>query len=545
MNTTNRRHLVVLPMYAALLACVGLIACGGAQQAGVGSRSVAYESRCVAAHSKHRSAVKSRNYQPVRLIVERWGGEGAVTAVGGPARTRVTVLPEEAFVAAIAKGTQRSTLVTGRAGVGKSTFANSVESQLCGEMPVIMVDLAWDVTLTGEAGANPVLQAIAAKVGLPTEGDVLATLRADADGRPLLVLLDSFDEVPQTRRTEVAGHVRAAIDTLKEASFVLFARPPLFSASYKALGRFEAQLELPSVTCDQVDWFTTMRIATPWEKKNYTEFVARTRLARKTAGPMGCEYVQMSTWRDLDSVWQLAQPFGDKQTGGDFEVQYRGTRYDIYYFLAQALIGRDAGLDRFGYGILAAIDVVDRMVAAQAEDVLGDLIAFSPADCEKAAAVVHPADAPRALKAACEALLGSPLFKHSRNGWHFTSRTFEELFLARRLAVELDVATDTSCKLIGGRMRTLESSEVATFLIGHPTANVCLAEITRQLCAGNSAPMQIAGIVRRGLPGTAARVTVVGEALEKLKEVHDGTECATSVLQQVDAEKLGSMGMDL
>ena len=109
---------------------------------------------CSTLQGQRAKEIASKRYLPSELLLHRW----PKLAKGGP-----EVVSEARFADRLSAGDVRGTLVIARGGTGKSKLAWSLEAQLCGRLPVIRVDLQWDVQ-PAQGDANPVLNAALGKL---------------------------------------------------------------------------------------------------------------------------------------------------------------------------------------------------------------------------------------------------------------------------------------------------------------------------------------------------------------------------------------------
>lgn len=503
----------------ALVSLVVVAACG--PNAVVSPDS--YEGRCQAVKARHLDAVRTRNYQAVELTVYEWPEGDGVTV---PASGRTGVMTEANFVAGLRRGKARTTLLTGGAGVGKSTLNRSLQAQLCGEMPIAAVDLAWGLTATGSA--NPLLDAVAWSLGAAAGDDAPAAIRAAITDQPFVALLDAFDEVGSDKKKIVAGYVRDLTARFPAARVVVFSRPPVYAATRALFGEFDAGVGLPSAACNKIDWFVTVRNAPPWERDNFNKFVAHHGLKRRETTGVGCRYAYIKTYRDLEMIWTIAQPTGDKLLEADFATSYRGGQATLldFYIKGHLLRGFEGGKFRPEQ----AMTVIDAMVLPLVPGFGRVPFSFTQGSCEAAVA--------RAGQTAnvqpdifCKAMLASKVFAGKGASKHLASRTMDDYFVARAIASELAATPADKCAAVTRHKAHLESSEVASFLLGLPAGSNCMAHVLQQLCLGDMPAAWVAGAVRRGLPYGEQRIAAVGHAAEKISNEAPGGACVERVLE--------------
>ena len=510
------RKLIALFIFAPL----SVIASCGPAAGGGGPES--YDGRCQAARSEHSQALHTRRYQPVELLVYEWPADDEVTV---PTDGRPGLITEAGFVAGLRRGKARTTLLTGGAGVGKSTLTGSLRAQLCGEMPVAAVDLAWGLTLTDSA--NPLFDAVARDLGAQSGSDALAAIRQRVSDQPFVLLLDAFDEVGTDNKKAVAGYVRDLAGKLPAARIVVFSRPPVYAATRALFGEFDAGVGLPSAACNKIDWLVTVRQGAPWEKANYSKFTAHHGLKRSETTGVGCRYSYINTYRDLDMIWAIAQPTGDKVLEADFATSFRGARATLVDFYVKGQLLR--GFEGKNFRPAQAMTVIDEMVRPLVPDFGRTPFSFSQSSCEAAVAAAGQKANVQSDRF-CKAMLASALFAGKGTERRFASRTIDEFFVARAIANELAAAADDKCPAVAAHKSHLESNEVAAFLLGLPAGGNCLAHVLQQLCLGDMPAAWVIGTVRRGLPYGEQRIANVGHAAEKVSSEAPGGACVERVL---------------
>lgn len=512
------------PLLGLLLACsLAAVGCGGLQS---DDDPESYGGRCKADQSRHMEAVHTKNYQPVNLRALEWPGR---TPEGGAVSNQAPIMPEAVLVEALREGSPRTFLLTGGAGVGKSTLARSLRAQLCGEMTVVSVDLAWDLDVAATKPGNPIALAVCHQLGIPESPDPLAALATHLDGDPIVLLLDAFDETPRDQRNALAAHVRDIGDRMPNARLVVLARPPLFHESVKSFGGFQARADLTGADCTKVDWFVLVRRKAPWEKANYKAFMERMRLNKQiTAGPR-CDYAYIASYRDLEMLWYLAQPTGDKELEADFATRFKGARATLYEFYIKAQLLR--GMEGSRYRPEVAMAAIDAMVTREGDAFMNGQLVFARGACEEAAAKVRtPGGEPVVPEALCKRLLATPVFVGKGDTWHFSTRTTGDFFVARALSRDIITDKGFKCDKLDGRRKVLEGSEVGSFLVGTQGGGMCVAEVTRQFCLGDTPAALVSGTIRRGLPSGTARSEALGHADGALDMNAKGAECAKRIL---------------
>ncbi len=500
-----------------------LAGCGAAQTA----EQAAYEATCKTQQADHKRHLAMRNYQPPELVVYLWPGDEERASIDA----RPTLLSEADFIARLRDGKARQLLLTGSAGVGKSTFARSLAAQLCGDMPVASVDLAWGLTATDP---DPVLTAVAKAIGVAPGADPGAALQTQIGSQDVVLLLDAFDEVPQEHRLAVAGKVKALAARLPKARIVVLSRPPLFGSTVSAFGGFDARLGLPSSDCAKIDWHVMSRRKATWEKEKFRTFLKHWKLGRKITTGQGCRYTYMPTYRDLDIVWELAQPSGDKVLAADFATGFKGARATLLeHHLKRSLL---RAFESTSYRPAQAMPVLDAMVAA-AGGLLSKRRTFGQRDCTKAFADAKVGGGGAIQPGAfCKKMLAADLFASQANRRHFASRTSAEYFVARWLASRLTTPQGPKCDALAGHRSLLESSEVASILIGLRPGGMCLAQVIQQLCTGDMPAAHVVGTLRRGLPGGEHRIEYLGHASEQIPKSAPGGACVDRVLTAASSE---------
>ncbi len=497
--------------------------CGGAQPAG----QAAYDAGCKVKQNVHRRAVSTRNYQPPELLVYQWPGDDE----GSVSFSRPSLLHEADLVARLRTGKARKILLTGASGVGKSTFARAIDSLTCSNMPVAAVNLAWGLT---PSDAAPLATAVARALGVTPGANAKTALQTHFGDDAALFLLDAFDELPTSRRVPTAKMVDALATALPQARIVVLSRPPVFGPTMRAFGGFDARLALPTSKCAKIDWHVMIRQKAGWEKRNYEKFLTDRKLNRKITTGHGCRYTYMPTYRDLDMVWDLAQPSGDKLLAADFATGFKGARATLLeHHIKRSLLH---AFESTPFRPSQALTLIDHMFAAaggpgegsQTFDRAGCVQAFIKAKLNEGGAI-QPG-------AFCKRILASDLFAGQGKRRHFASRAHAEYITARWLDGQLQTPTGPKCEQIANHKGLLESNEVASMLIGLPAGGLCLAQVVQQLCTSDMPAAHVVSTLRRGLPGGEHRIEYLGHAEQRVPTDAPGGACVERVLNAASSE---------
>lgn len=497
-----------------LLATTVLLSCGSparkADDPPVGKAGGAYDLACRESLSRHATDVTEKKYLPVTLSVHQWPGR---KDGDGPGAVHTT-LTESEFVSALAAPATaeargvRTTLVLARGGTGKSRLAEAVAAQSCSKLAVFRVDLNTDIAAHVDAmppGQNPIAVHIAHTLNLDAAAGAEAALNKELAGQTWLVMLDSLDEVPLQQRTMIASAIDDLIIRVAPTSrAVVMTRPPVFTSNY-GLKTVDGRLEIPQLTCDQTEDAIDRLVADPAERKNFQEFVTRYGINRRVSSPERCYYPHMSTYRDLDVVQRLARNASFDQNTPDFK-DFHNSRAQVYtYFLTAQLIK-----DLQGVAILPAeaLATIDRLIAAKKPGGGQRNLAISVQDC----VAVAPGEDAGAKQVICERLLQSSLFHGEGGAYHFANQSLGDLFLARWTSASLVEDGKVDCTLIAMRAELLESNEVAGFLVGQRNGQLCLAEISTELCKRGGFAEHIFEQLDQGLPAGIERTQAVENA---------------------------------
>lgn len=511
----TRLTLCTVAALAALLS-----SCGSpkpAPQPGLFEAGSPHANACKSLLSQRAKEVASKRYLPNELLIHRWPTQTGAAAKGP------TLVDEAALTQRVLSAKARGTLIIARGGTGKSKLAWSLEAQLCGQIPVVRVDLQWDVK-PPQHGENPVLTAALHAVH-GRSADPAAALQRALGNKPWLLLLDSLDEVPLDRRKRLVAHVNAAMKRFPTLRTVVFTRPPVFTGNY-GLQHAEALVELPQLSCARTDDARARLIQSDSARATFNAFTKRYGLDRKAVGAADrCYYPHLSTYRDFFVVKRISQ-------AGTQGAQL-ASRAHVYGFYLTVLLVKDLQ----GVGVLPkdALTTIDRMVQAQRPTPATRNLRFALPDCEASLPV---ADAAK-KRGACERLMQSSLFTADTKPGTFRLRnqSLADLFFARHTAAL--VAKD-GCDVVQRRSALFESNEVAGFFVGLAEGQRCLAQLTQTLCAHGGFAQHNYEQLDQGLPGGAKRLAVIRQAQAAKGQEPD--LCVTALLDRLHKAARGDQG---
>lgn len=474
--------------------------------------------------ARRAAEIKDGSFHPPDIIYHRIPGDAE--------DARLRRVAEAEFIALLASGKARTTLVIARGGTGKSKLGWSVEASLCPTLPTARVDLQWDVaeaeglTIGGDDNA---LQIIAARrFGAPADahgGDWLAKHFGE---KPWLLLLDALDEVALQRRLMVVETLNQTLDRFPNVRVVVFTRPPVFTGTY-GLRTVDALVELPQLDCARTDAAIAEIIPDAERRAAMLNLLRRYGLDRKAQSADGrCYYPHLSTYRDFFVAEKIAQNFA--AAGGTAPGNLEPSRTRVYEYYLEVLLIKD--LQGTSMAPRAAIALVDRLFAKAFPDDGDRNLSFTLEAC----LTISPGRDDGEKKAICERLLQSSLFEAAPRGdgrWKLKNQSLYDLFLARNANAEIEATTASPCSAISRRSSLLESNEVAGFLVGMPGGQRCLVSVVHQLCRAAGFSEYTWEQLDQGLPSGPERKRLVEEAAQTAKEALAGHMCVTSTLERL------------
>ncbi len=440
------------------LACAALAACGGAEQAS-GPRSAeatAFAKKCEFNAGKQRFETAHDNYTPMTLVVAQWPGHAQAN------------LTEAQLIDALAKGEVKQASIFARGGLGKTRLAESLRGQLCGRLPVFLVD-AKEVAKSSASG-NPLLAAVVAQTG----PDVAAFAQEVAAGRALF-LLDGLDEVEIARRNVVILAWKDAAAKLPAAQFILLARPPVLDADY-GFAPVDARFAIHTLQCKDTDAFIVSAVKDAAVRGQFLQFLHRYGLDERATVADDCTYPYLAS-------------FGDIKTLVDFHNRTLDPKSDIIVSRArvhEALVGArlTKELRELGWNEEQALGLVDRLVTPKLRQKESSDLRLDLGDC-KAVADGGGRTSDDDRERVCEKLFQSALFRPiaGDNAVQFASVSLANLFIARWMDAELAGARPLSCGLALKHAEFSKDDDVFRFLIAQPAGLKCLMPLLDDRCS--------------------------------------------------------------
>ena len=522
-------HLPALRVPALPAVLLLLVAgCGGTEKVSPPAFDQAgspYEVACTRLASDHAREVAENKYVPVELLVHDWPQDVTPTTAKGAARA---FLPEQDFVNSLT-GTGRrirTTLVMARGGTGKSKLAESMTAQACRKIPVFRVDLNTDIAAHLDAnplGQNAISLAIARQLQLDDKTGAEAAVHGLLGNRPLVIVLDSLDEVPLLQRQQVVAQVDDLVTRVSpQARAIVMTRPPVFTSNY-GLQTVDARLEIPQLTCAESDAAVVRLVTDGKERTDFLEFIKRYGIDRKVTAFDRCYYPHLSTYRDLQVVQRLARNSAIDKDTPDFKG-FQNSRSQVYTYFATAQLLRDLQ----GVAMLPneALSLIDHVVAAKKPANGERNLPFTLQECVASA----EGDAAR-KQAVCERLLQSALFKAAEPGvFHFDNQSVGDLFLARWTAAQIEQDGKTDCTVVTKLADLLESNEVSGFLVGHAQGQHCLAQIAVELTRRSGCAQNVVEMLDQGLPSGPDRKRILQDADKVLAGLQPSV-CVTGLME--------------
>lgn len=501
----------------------------------LGQPLIQYGARCYNLSTRVEQRRRAGQLSPIELRVRRVGVESSKSGHERPS----TFIGAQHLARRLRKGTLRSAVLVGLGGVGKSTFAKVIEAAVCDVLPTVRVDLNVDVArhlpkrghqLSG-VERNPVLAAAARALKVAPSarrGTVSAAARA-LGGGPWLLLLDSLDEVADTRHDDVVRAVAEALKQSPNARVLLFTRPPV-ATPLAQLSTIHHVFELEPKTCAGA-----MKSLASWARRTPTlqtmpALIHRLGLDRRVQLGGRCAHPHLMTWRDLKLVKRLHQrrPKGHVQR---WDKQFDGSRASLYrLFALDELAGSFQSTGRSPEQLLSMLDALTATPTAHGLDRALD---FSQTECKAAAERRALTD----TSAFCRRLLRSHLFATPHSDGHvgFANQSVADWLIARRLDARLGaVPAADRCAEVARQDKRFRSSEIAAFFVGMPHGRRCLATVLTSLCQTGAIELDLIRTLERGLPWGQARIDAVARARAAIKQrPNKHTQCAHSLLRGI------------
>lgn len=498
---------------------LGLVGCGPKSlQEFVAQPEVGYAPRCAEKATAQKKAVDELRYFPNTLSVRRWPKE----LPGGKEAT----LSDEELVRRMLKGEVSKMIVTARGGVGKSTLAKAIEAMACGKALVFRVDLNADVAARLAAGGegNAVLAAIERQVGVDRDVDRRQSFRELFASAETWLLFDAIEEVPLADRPKVVAQIAALGEQLPKARWAVFARPAVFEKDYGLTG-IEAKVELPTLGCNQAKSVLRWNAPDKDHQARAENFVRTYRLDKQSTRRDRCTFPFMAAYRDLQVVARMAEKFEPKDEAGGLSANLSEVHETI---VGERLRKELAALDWSPAKILEAID---GMVRVDGRDDGSWNLVFTVERC--LAATEKLADGEVARKYVCEKMLQSALFDRIEGAaeWRFDHQSVADLFLARWLDREIG-RFQGDCEVVEKHAGWIGQRDIAGYLVGQPNGRRCIPQVAAVMCAAHEETFErgLSDLLYKGLPMTAERRTLVGDATKAISRWKMATPCVKKLV---------------
>ncbi|HAN30508.1 MAG TPA: hypothetical protein DCQ06_02825 [Myxococcales bacterium] len=423
-------------------------------------------------------------------------------------------MSEREFARRLVAGQAKHVLVTARGGVGKSTFARSLESTLCGSLPTFRVDLAQDVAprvFDEGQRVNLIVARIESKMALQPVH--MQTFRRLLRASPYLVLLDSLDEVALTHRKAVVAQINDLGKRLgPQGQVVILGRPAVDGNNY-GLTDLDAHLHLPPLSCGRVQSTLRWTAASTDAERRTKHFIRTYRLDRQAKKGERCYFPFMAAYRDLQVVQREAEKFNPAGGLNALTASLSEVHESI---IAERLLKE---LRQMSWKGAQVLEIIDRIVRSGGRDDGSWNLEFTLARCDKA---VEPLVS-KAIERQyiCEKILQSALFEPIAGveEWRFEHREVADLFLARWVDREIQ-RTGGKCDVVSHHAKWIGGRNVAGYLIGQAHGRGCLLELSAALCqADGGFEKAKVDLLYTGLPLGAARSKAVAEAQNKAKSL--------------------------
>ena len=475
----SRTHPAFSP-FVALFACAAILAgCGSSLLSHLqGNEAVGYELACAKRADKHIGDVNGGNYYLPEFHVTVWPG-------GLPQGRKID---EKVLVEKLAQGTLRYTLITARAGLGKSRLAESIEAQNCKTMPVFLVDLAKDVAPGTDKPGNALANHLLKRLRLPAGVEGETELKALLGSQRWVLLADALEEVELPRRAKVI----AAMDALRKtyaatAQVVVLARPAVLDKDY-GLSGFDAELQILPIDTERAERFFKKLVGDPARATRLRAFLHVHGFDAKATFGFQQIYPLMATYRDVIVLKKLAED----AAGGAGVSSYAAA----HEHLVAKRLAKELG--QVSWGQREVLDMVDRMVGVHREKEGAGKPFFTLAACLRS---IDPqygwtavdagvgGDSQQRRTQICERALQSVLFqassaeRGSKGMWHFASSSVADLFNARWVNGQLARLPDGQCSTVDDNRNLFMSGSTVRFLVGQPLVQRCLGPAMRILCS--------------------------------------------------------------
>jgi hypothetical protein len=485
----------------ALAVAIVLPACGDGGQVieTTSTRLSGYSGQCKLWAGRQDKAVKDEAYEPVTLVVDHW-----------PGRSEPTV-PEADFAKALLQvgpdglpAVRRSAMLA-RSGLGKSRFAESLRAQLCGKLPMYLVDAKLAAAYTGPD--NPVLVQMARQ-----QGGMDASLNKPT--ARVLIALDGLDEVDLRARPSLLAALQETLVKWPKGQMLLLARPPVAEKDY-GVEDLQVKVSLRPLTCERAQAFIGRKVGKADEVTAFLQFLRRHGLDAEVNLAGGCGYSYMNSYGDIEA--QLA--FYKKAMAPRSETLV--SRSHAHEALLVARLGKE--LQELGWTTEQALQLLDKMTAGQLRRTASRQPRFAVTDCQLATDGLGATQQQRV----CEKLFQSPLFAPTDGGYGFSGQGLADLFVARWLS---DLAkSGKDCAAVLAQTAVLHEGEVFTYLVGQPGGLQCGGKLMDNRCNLNP-KTDVLTVFDEGLPAGAARAQHYAFLKSQYESIH-WKMCAKKTLE--------------
>lgn len=400
-------------------------------------------------------------------------------------------------VLAAAGGMQ--TWVLARGGSGKSRIVDTVQGVACDRVATVRVDAAIDYRPKAEMATKdrPALASLVlAKAGAADTGDPADALQEAIGDQPWLVLIDGTDELTLAERRALERDLAwLGRQKVRQPHVVRFERPG-FTDPNRGQPPV-ASVDLPELPTAVVNAALQKRFAKPEQWAAVQQWLAKLGLDRKMADHGGESYVHMATWRDTETVSDLA----DDALKGMEELPAAPNRADLYAaWLGHRLSLAAPTMD-------AAMRWLDRITALGVQDATEPDMLLTLDRCANASA---PGAAP--VAEACGALVKSPIVKGgpTTSSWIMKNQTLTDLLMARWLVNKYD-----DCNLLAAATADIASLELTAMVLSHVGGRRCITPIVAAVCSRGTPAEDIGKFVDEALPRDGEWNETVDRAKER------------------------------
>lgn len=499
-----------------VLASVG---CGGSQLVKLlGDKdNLTYKKSCDGASKQQSDRLISGEYNPARLFVHTWPKATAPADM---------LIKESRLVGALLGSELNRVLIIARGGLGKTSLAESIYAQLCGTMPVFVINLK-DLAAVDTPVGDTVLGTIGRNVGAKGKMELMTDLTEAMNADPFVLFVDGVEETSIKLRPAAMKALDDFDKAHPKATIVLLARPPVLDEDY-GFGA-DTKLEIPPLDCQVTDAFIARQFKNEEDREAFVQLTRRYGLDEKSKFGVQCIYPYMSTYRDIQVMTEF---FRTARTGESLV-----SPSTVYEALFGARLRKE--FDDLRWTQADALDMIDRLVRAISDTTGQTNMTFAMPVCEKAldprwgqAAVDAgvAGDPVERKRHVCEKTYQSAMFVRAEGSgaYQFSDRSTLELFLARWLNGEVARAGQ-DCAALDKHKDLLANPGVIKFFVGQPFGRRCLAQAVALACTKVDA-IELTKTLDIGLPVGKGR----GETLQQARAVGTTLQPQMCVKQVLD-----------